>query len=415
MTKKIVAAVEGGGTTFRLVVGEIDDKDVSTATTALPKIIARTTVDSSQNPQTALQQCVQFLQQHRPAQGYYDGLGLATFGPVGVHPHRPDEYGCILPTTPKPIWRSVNLLQPLLQACSSDNGQQVPKVLVDTDVNAPALSEFLHYNETVARNTSSNAEKITSLAYVTVGTGVGVGLIVNGRPVHGRMHPEGGHVAIQPLDDETTDGNDNDSPPFAGYSWGPEHCPFGGKHTVEGTACSVALRERLQHRWKQSTIVPADVLSTLPDDDPLWDHAANALANLCVTLLLLVSVERIVLGGGIVMKRQHILLDKIRRRTRALLNGYLPLPDDLSQLIVTPTFGEDAGLTGAMALAARAVRTEESADKEKMDAVEKDQERETKLKQVAFGMGLWQGIIVGSLSVALLWKYVGGNRQQRRF
>lgn len=171
MTKKIVAAVEGGGTTFRLVVGEMDDEDVS-STTALPKIIARTTVDSSQNPQTALQECVQFLQQHRPAQGYYDGLGLATFGPVGVHPHRPEEYGCILPTTPKPIWRSVNLLQPLLHACSSDNGQQVPKVLVDTDVNAPALSEFLHYNETVARNNSNiNAEKITSLAYVTVGTG----------------------------------------------------------------------------------------------------------------------------------------------------------------------------------------------------------------------------------------------------
>ena len=160
-------------------------------------------------------------------------------------------------------------------------------------------------------------------------------------------------------------------------------------------------------------MVPADVLSTLPDDDSLWDHAANALANLCVTLLLLVSVERIVLGGGIVMKRQHILLDKVRTRTRDLLNGYLPLPDDLSQLIVTPTFGEDAGLTGAMVLAMRAVTEDaEEVEEKKKASVGKDNERETKLlKQVAFGMGLWHGIIVGSLSVALLWKYVGNRKR----
>lgn len=125
----------------------------------------------------------------------YDALGIATFGPVGLK-QNDKYYGCILPGSPKAAWRTVNLLEPFAKACK---GTKHLSVKIETDVNAPAFAEYLEMKGTVS-----------SVAYVTVGTGVGVGLVVNGAPVHGCMHPEGGHLPVQPLEGDT----------FRGYSWG---------------------------------------------------------------------------------------------------------------------------------------------------------------------------------------------------
>jgi fructokinase len=163
-------------------------------------------------------------------------------------------------------------------AVADNHDSSLLAVLVDTDVNAPAVSEYLHHN-------ANNVTQISSCAYVTVGTGVGVGLVVNGQPVHGRMHPEMGHVSIPPLADDNFEGN----------SWGVEHSPYQGKNTVEGIASSVTLTERLQQLEQNDSDnvqdkTTRDVLATLPDDHVIWQHAANALANLCVTLLLTLSI-----------------------------------------------------------------------------------------------------------------------------
>ena len=280
-------------------------------------------------------------------------MGICTFGPVGVNPKDTQHYGCILSGSPKRDWRNVDILSPILKACSSTDGKRVPLYKVETDVNAPAMAEYEYWTRT-NRSSSTASTTISSLAYITVGTGIGVGLVINGKPVHGMMHPEGGHVPVVPL------GGDD----FA-YSWG-DKSPFKGKNTVEGTASSVALTERLalvSQLTESSAFQSREGLKDLSDDDPIWDHAANALANLCVTLSLVTSVEKIVFGGG-VMNRE-VLYDKIRSRTKELLNGYLDLPqvtteEGLKEYICPSVWKEQgAGLVGALVLAQVALEEED--------------------------------------------------------
>jgi fructokinase len=171
MAPIIIAAVEGGGTSFVVAVAEV----VSGETT--PKVLFRSEVDSSHdNPTKTLQECATFFQKHKPDQGYH-ALGIASFGPVGLVKSRP-TYGCILSTSPKKSWRDVDLITPLTEACQ---GSRPLSVKIDTDVNAPAFAEYMLVKDT-----------LSSVAYITVGTGIGVGMVIHGQPVHGRMHPEGG-------------------------------------------------------------------------------------------------------------------------------------------------------------------------------------------------------------------------------
>jgi len=150
----VLAAVEGGGTSFRVSICEVSSDSV------VPTILHRTQIDSSHSdPHWTLDECSRFLYMHKPPAGYH-ALGLATFGPVGVHRSDDETYGCILNSSPKATWRGVNLLKPLAQACE---GSRTLHIMVDTDVNAPALAEYKH--------AVANDEKITSVAYVTVGTG----------------------------------------------------------------------------------------------------------------------------------------------------------------------------------------------------------------------------------------------------
>jgi len=412
----VVAAVEGGGTSFRVAACRLnlDDRgsdDGKNRGAVLPTILHRTEVDSSGNdPSRTLAECCQFLKRHKPEPEGYRALGLATFGPVGLQKSRPEEYGRILKSSPKASWRNVDLLGPLREACQ---GTVPLRVKVETDVNAPALAEYLVATsgaEDDATGTSSPPPKITSAAYVTVGTGVGVGLVVNGRPVHGRMHPEGGHVPVHPLEGDE----------FPGYSWGKQCSPFKGVHTVEGLACSVSLTERLQYMQQQQqqqqnktpdtdiTALPRSVLKDLPDDHEIWDHAANALAGLCATLLLTLSIERIAFGGGIVQRRG--LMDQVRSRTVELLNGYLELPDDMSELVMTSRFGPDAGLIGSVVLAQDAYLSGEDDVGDDGGAA-----KTKKAKQEAYGVGLWHGIVVGAVASGLLFKYVFRTNRGRRY
>ena len=331
----LLAAVEGGGTAFKVSVCEMfPEHTIET----LPKVLYRTEIDASQ-PDACLTQCADFLRQHMPPGGYA-ALGMATFGPAGIRPDRPALYGTILPTTPKVAWRNVDILTPLRAACLAgppqDDDDHLLPVKVDTDVNAAAWSEYLR-----ARRRDPT---LTSCAYITVGTGVGVGMIINGAPVMGRMHPEMGHVPVPPLPGDT----------FGGYSWGKERNPFGGRNEVEGLASSVALTERYETMTGVPMgTLPRSVLGTLPDDHELWDHAANALASCCATLLLTVSIEKIVIGGGVM--KQKCLIGKIQQRTVEIINGYLDLPeDDMSSLISLSDYGDNAGMTGAIVMAQHA-------------------------------------------------------------
>lgn len=169
----VIAAVEGGGTSFVVAVAQF-----FVNRTAAPTILVRHEVDSSHdNPAETLKECASFLENHKPTAGY-DALGIATFGPVGLDKSKRATYGRILPTSPKQSWRDVDLISPLEKACK---GTKPLAIKIDTDVNAPAMVEY-----------RSAMNILSSVAYVTVGTGVGVGLVIHGQPVHGRMHPEGG-------------------------------------------------------------------------------------------------------------------------------------------------------------------------------------------------------------------------------
>jgi fructokinase len=442
----IVAAVEGGGTSFKVAVVRLhllspSSSSASSSSSSSSRsssdyrveILHRDEVPSDADPHWCLRQCAAFFRTHTPPKGYRS-LGVACFGPLGLHPNTA-TYGRILPSSPKAIWRNVDILTPLVEACrGSSNAEGVTHeelpVMIDTDVNAPALVEYRgallrQQQQQQKQGGSADAPAVallSSCAYITVGTGVGVGLVVNGRTVHGRMHPEAGHVLVPPL-------LKNDS--FEGYSWGMDTCPYHGMNTVEGTTCSVALVERLQQMrmmvktkdkegdggrgdqaasemssWSSHTAQGRNVLATLSDDHELWDHAVNAIASLCVTLLLTVSIERIVIGGGIVQHRP-ILLERIRERVPLLVNGYLDLPSDLSELIVTSEYGEDAGLYGAIGLAREALLQQGGSDVMGSDskAAISREEDEKRMKQVAFGHGLWHGVLVGCVGTAILLAY----------
>lgn len=300
------AAVEGGGTTFVVCIAE-------ERRGAPLRILDRAEFPTLVPPSETLSQVTAWLRGRD-----YDALGVAMFGPVDLDPASP-TWGYVT-TTPKPGWQNTDVMGPLLAV------RRVP-CCFDTDVNAPALEEFRHF----ARPGE------TSCAYVTVGTGIGVGLVVNGRCVRGLVHPEGGHIAVKKR-------RPDDS--YKGVAGIHPWC-------VEGQCSAVALAERAG--------VPQEALKDLPEDHPVWDDAAYLLGSLCATLCALLSVERIVLSGGVMLRAS--LFPKVRRATREILDGYIAHPrvltdgpEGIDGYIVPSVRGNDAGLYGAIALAAEAAR-----------------------------------------------------------
>jgi fructokinase len=232
-------------------------------------------------------------------------FGVASFGPVELDA-RSEHFGFIT-TTPKPHWSGTDVARRLALTAGAP-------MAFDTDVNGAALAEQCW----------GAGAGLDDLAYVTVGTGVGVGLIINGQRVHRHGHPELGHIRIARL---------------AGDSWSGA-CLYHGD-CVEGLASGHAIAAMLDGRK----------LESVGSDDLLWDGVAWALAQLCHTIACATAPQRILFGGGVVRGQSH-LLARVQTLLQASLAGYLALPDDYLQ---PARLGDLAGPLGAIALGMQAV------------------------------------------------------------
>jgi fructokinase len=241
--------------------------------------------------------------------GPLEALGLASFGPLDLRTGS-RKFGHIT-STAKSGWEDTDLVGRLA-------GHRELPVRLNTDVSGAAIAEYRW----------GAARGLDNFAYVTVGTGVGVGLIVDGRPVFGCNHTELGHIRIARL---------------PGDSWSG-HCPFHGD-CVEGLASGPAIAARAG--------MPANSIAV---DSPVWEPVAHALAQLLQTLLMATAPQRVLIGGG-VMEHRPQLLARIRELFVTSVNGYLDL-DDLTggteRYISSPGLGSLAGPIGSLALAAEA-------------------------------------------------------------
>jgi fructokinase len=231
-----------------------------------------------------------------------DALGIASFGPIDLDPDSA-TWGHAL-ATPKPGWPNANIAPRLRDAIG------VP-VAFDTDVNGAALAEMRW----------GCAADFDDFAYVTVGTGVGVGLIVNGRPTRGFGHCELGHVRVARAPGDDWRGS----------------CPYHGD-CVEGLASGGSLQARF-----------GDRLDEIGPDHPVWDSVAWTLAQLCHAIVCAAAPRAIAIGGGVI-ERQPRLLGKIQGILDESLNGFIRLPGD-GDYVRAPGLGRDAGPLGAIALA----------------------------------------------------------------
>ena len=239
----------------------------------------------------------------------FSALGIGSFGPLELDRRRPD-FGSIV-TTPKPGWNNTDLTR-LAEGFDAPVG-------IDTDVNGAALAE----------GRWGAAQGLSSFAYVTVGTGIGVGSIVNGRSVRGLGHGEAGHVRVGRI---------------AGDVW-PGSCPYHGD-CVEGLAAGPALEARAGRRGE-----------TLAADDPAWEMVVQALGGLLHTLVLTTAPERILIGGGIFTGQAH-LFPRLRQALLRSLAGYATagrIATIIDDFVTPPGLGAMAGPLGAIVVGASAL------------------------------------------------------------
>ena len=239
-----------------------------------------------------------------------EAVGLASFGPLALDPASLN-FGRIV-NTPKPNWSGTDVLGHFASVFDGPIG-------FDTDVAGAALAEG-RWGAAVGCDLH---------VYMTIGTGVGAGIVVAGKPFHGSVHPEIGHVRVRRSHYDA----------FAGI------CPMHGD-CIEGLVSGPAISARAGE--------PVDGLAP---DDPIWDAVAAELSELMMMLILTVSPQRIVIGGG-VAERRPMLFPRIHAITANLLNGYLvgQQGHELQRIIVPPRLGKDAGPLGAIALALGAMK-----------------------------------------------------------
>jgi len=291
--KTLCGGIEAGGTKFVCAVGTSPD-DVR-AEARFP----------TTTPAETLGQAITFFQAQREPLA---AIGIASFGPLDPDPTSP-TFGYVT-STPKPGWAHTDVVGPIQQALDVPVG-------FDTDVNGSALGEHRW----------GAAQGLDTFIYVTVGTGIGGGGMVNGRLIHGLLHPEMGHIPIP---------HDWEADPYPGF------CPYHGD-CLDGIAAGAAL----EGRWGQRA-------ETLPPDHPAWPLEAHYLALGLAIFIGTLSPQRIVMGGGVMEQPQ--LWPMVHQKVQEVLNGYISVSqilEDIEDYIVPPALGSRSGVLGAIAPAQR--------------------------------------------------------------
>jgi fructokinase len=296
----LLGGIEAGGTKFVCAVA------------TSPVDIIREERFPTTSPQETLEKAKHFFlrstQELAKQYGALRAMGIGSFGPLDLD-RTSSTYGSIT-STPKPGWSGTNILTPF-------ESLAIP-LGFDTDTNGAALGEALY----------GAGKGLDSVLYITVGTGIGGGIVLNTTPVHGLVHPELGHIPVPRRKDDT----------FAGL------CPY-HRDCLEGMASGPAI----EMRWGS----PAH---EIPQNHPAWDLEAYYLAQGLLSWILTVSPQKIIMGGGVM--HQFHLFPRIRRYVKEFLSGYIDRPEileDNETYIVFPEKENKAGITGALALAQQAL------------------------------------------------------------
>ncbi|WP_294119933.1 ROK family protein [Sphingomonas sp.] len=289
-----LAGLELGGTNANLALGSPRE------------IVERCRLAVTDGPDTLVRIADQLRQWHE--QQPIEALGIASFGPLQLDSGQAD-YGHIVSTV-KPGWDGADVLGALQRALNCP-------AKIHTDVTGAALAEGAY----------GAAIGCHDFVYITVGTGIGMGLIVGGKPVVASLHPEAGHLRVRRMEGDR----------FGGVCTYHEDC-------LEGLASGPAISARTRQ--------PAHEVA---DDSPIWPPVIDALAEGCSSIFLTLASERIVLGGGVINQR-HWLVEEIAFRTAAKLGGYLPYIGERAP-IVAARLGADAGQRGALILAHQALQS----------------------------------------------------------
>jgi fructokinase len=295
-TDTLWGGIEAGGTKFICAVGTSPDD-----------IRSRVQFPTT-SPEQTMEKVLNFFRQVNK-KDHINAIGIGSFGPLNLEPAS-RSYGCIT-VTPKEGWEHINLSEIIGDALG------IP-VALDTDVNASALGE----------QKWGAAQGLDTFIYITVGTGIGGGGIINGQLMHGLVHPEMGHILVP---------HDCKLDPFAGC------CPFHGD-CLEGLASGAAMEKR----WAQPP-------EKLPPEHPAWELESTYLAVGAMNFICTLSPRRIIMGGGVM--KQPNLISKVRQKTKVLLNGYIDSAQILEKIdsyILLPGLGDHSGVLGAIALAMKA-------------------------------------------------------------
>ena len=301
----LVGAIEAGGTKFICAIGTGPGNNI------LSKKIFSTT-----KPEETIANVIDWFHQEESKQGKLNAIGIASFGPIDLNKQSP-TYGFITSTS-KIDWQNTNFLGQI-----KEKFPDIP-LGFDTDVNGAALGEY----------SWGNAKGLTDFIYITIGTGIGASGMVGGKLIHGLIHPEMGHMKLPP-----EPGDD-----FKGV------CPFHG-NCWEGLCSGPAMQRRTGKRAE-----------TISADHTAWLLEIKYIAAAIQNIVCVLSPQRIILGGSV--RKAGLLGEKkffgmIHDQVRLSLNHYVSSPflnERISEYIVPPLLGDDAGICGAIALGQSAIR-----------------------------------------------------------
>ncbi|MGN0243150.1 MAG: ROK family protein [Lachnospiraceae bacterium] len=283
----IIGALEAGGTKMVCAIGNENGE-----------ILERISLPTK-TPDETMPQMIAYFKEHK-----IEALGIGCFGPIDPDKTSP-TYGYIT-TTPKLAWANYNIVGEFKKALGVPVG-------FDTDVNGSCLGEA----------TWGCTKDVDSSIYITIGTGVGVGIMIHGQLLHGMMHPEAGHILIEKHPDDTFEGI----------------CPF-HPNCVESLASGPAI----EARWGKKAY-------ELADNKAVWELEAHYIAKALVNYILIASPKRIILGGGVMHQTQ--LFPLVRKEVLRLLNGYVKTKEleDIDSYIVPHSLNDNQGIMGCIKLA----------------------------------------------------------------